>query len=532
MAVALDLPTRSWVPRWLGIVTMFVVILPATMLNGAYVGSSVDVSGTLGILSEDITMAYYSVSAGMAVAYPIVPKVRACITPKTLILSDLVLQFVLSMICARAQNAGTLMACSFLIGFLKAFLMLEFIVRMKPFFSPGNIRSQFYAYFYPLVFSGGQLSTALTAELAYRYQWQHMYIFMMILLLVAMVFVLAFFRYAEKPLSIPWREMDFRSMGVAAAALLSLMYFLNYGKYLDWFSSPVMRHLAFLAPALAAVFLWGQKNVQKPYVSLEPLGRRKGVTGYVYMVAAMVFSGSSTLVSSFLSNVLRCSTVQTNSLNLWSLPGFVAGAVICYWWFRLKRWRFRRLVAMGMGCFAGYFAVIYFGVSPHSTYEMFFLPVILKGMGMMIVFIAFGVYVVEDLAPGLMMSNAFFLISLRSVLAPVGAYALYGNLMYLMQTRSLDALASSVTMSDIPAAGEYARSFGSALASGRGTEEAALLATQGLYSQLQTQAFISATKELAGIMLAVSLAIAVVSFFTPFHKTLRVADARTGEDMV
>lgn len=33
-------------------------------------------------------------------------------------------------------------------------------------------------------------------------------------------------------------------------------------------------------------------------------------------------------------------------------------------------------------------------------------------------FIAFGVYVVEDLDPKLMLSNAFFLISLRSVLAP------------------------------------------------------------------------------------------------------------------
>lgn len=37
---------------------------------------------------------------------------------------------------------------------------------------------------------------------------------------------------------------------------------------------------------------------------------------------------------------------------------------------------------------------------------------------MMTLFIAFGVYVVEDLDPKLMLSNAFFLISLRSVLAP------------------------------------------------------------------------------------------------------------------
>ena len=82
--VKLNLPTRPWVPQWLGIVTMFIVIFPITLLNGAYTGSMVEVSNTLGVLSEDITMAYYSASVGMAVAYPIVPKIRTIATPKTL----------------------------------------------------------------------------------------------------------------------------------------------------------------------------------------------------------------------------------------------------------------------------------------------------------------------------------------------------------------------------------------------------------------------------------------------------------------
>lgn len=75
--VKLNLPTRPWVPQWLGIVTMFIVIFPITLLNGAYTGSMIEVSNTLGVMSEDITMAYYSASVGMAVAYPIVPKIRA-----------------------------------------------------------------------------------------------------------------------------------------------------------------------------------------------------------------------------------------------------------------------------------------------------------------------------------------------------------------------------------------------------------------------------------------------------------------------
>ena len=96
--VKLNLPTRPWVPQWLGIVTMFIVIFPITLLNGAYTGSMVEVSNTLGVLSEDITMAYYSASVGMAVAYPIVPKIRTIATPKTLLLTDLLLQIFFSLV--------------------------------------------------------------------------------------------------------------------------------------------------------------------------------------------------------------------------------------------------------------------------------------------------------------------------------------------------------------------------------------------------------------------------------------------------
>ena len=44
--VKLNLPLRPWVPQWLGIVTMFVVMFPIIMLNGTYTGSMLEVSST------------------------------------------------------------------------------------------------------------------------------------------------------------------------------------------------------------------------------------------------------------------------------------------------------------------------------------------------------------------------------------------------------------------------------------------------------------------------------------------------------
>ncbi|MEG0032909.1 MAG: MFS transporter, partial [Mucinivorans sp.] len=298
--VKLNIPTREWVPQWLGVVTMFLVILPTVMLNGAYTGSMVEVSGTLGILSEDITMGYYAASVGLAVAYPIVPKIRAVVTPKTILLSDIFLQILLSLCCANTSQIEIIIICSFLIGMLKAFLMLEFVVMIRPFFSPKNVRSEFYAYFYPIIFSGGQISMVLTAQLAYHYQWQYMYYFNILLMLIAMMFILMFFRYAKKPIAFPFKDIDYQSIVLVASALLLSVYVFTYGKTLDWFASPKITICSIAIPILFYLFWRRQQTASKPYVSLKPLQHHKAIIGYCFMAVVMFLSATSSLVTSYM----------------------------------------------------------------------------------------------------------------------------------------------------------------------------------------------------------------------------------------
>ena len=530
--VSLNLPLRSWVPQWLGIIVAFVIILPVSMLNGAYTGSMQEVSGTLGVLSEDITMGYYATSAGMAVAYPIVTKINTNLTPKTMLLCDLTLQAILSFLCARSTSIDLIIFLSFLIGFLKAFVMLWFISNIKKFFSPHDIRSEFYSYFFPIVFAGGQLSMALTAQLAYYYDWKYMYYFMMIMLMLAILLILICFKYARRPVYIPYKEMDFRSMLLAASSLLMAMYVLCYGKTLDWFASSKIICYTLLAPALLALLLWRQQHAEKPYVSLKPLGSWKRLLGYFYMLMIMFFSSTSTLVTNYLTTILKVDSVHTNSLCLWLLPGFALGGFICFWWFRWQRWRFRFLIAGGMFCFVIYFAILYFGVSPTSTYEMLYLPTFFRGLGMMTLIIAFGLYVAENLEFKYLLSNAFFVILFRSALSPVLGMSVCSNALYHLQQKNFYLLSESVTAADALAYNNYTSSLQSALAQGHGMSEAEQLASTSLYNTLYQQSLLLSLKEMLGILLIVTLIIAVVSRFIPFHKTVRVKVLKTGKDMI
>lgn len=528
----LEIPIRRWVPDIVGIITVFLVMLPIIMLNGTYTGSMVEVSNTLGVYTEDITIGYYAASAGMAVSYPIVPKILGALSSKSLLLIDLTLQFFLSWFCARQSNIELLIAASFVIGFLKGFLMLWIIRRIKFIFSPNDVRSEFYGYFYPLVFGGGQLSMVITALLADYYDWKYMYYFMMLLLLLAILCVIIFFRHDRPSRPIPWKELYPREMLIISTGLLMLIYVITYGKTLDWMASTRIRLYIIIAPLLVALFLWEQFHSSHPFVSLKPLFQWKAILGYFYMMLIMFFSTSTSLLSSYLTTILHVDNMHTYTLYVWLLPGYLLGAIICFWWFRWQRWRFRFLIAGGMGCFALFFGMLYFGISPDSTYEMLYLPMFLRGLGMLTLIIAFALFAVEDLHPKYLLSNAFFLITFRSVLTPVVASAFYSNALYRLQQRYFIELSETMTATDTLAAARWQSTLNSSLGQGHGMNEAMQLATNTLYSVLQQQSTLLALKHILGWLFAVTLVIAIVSRFIPFHKTVRVPVIHTGEDMV
>lgn len=522
---------RRWVPSWLRAVVGISVTIPVMLINGAYTGSSVDISSALSVLGEDINMAYYAAAAGMAVGYPLTPKIRAAITTKSVLIIDFILQIILSFICAHAPSIEVVVVCSFLIGFLKAFALLEMIIILKPIFSKKNIRSEFYSYFYPLTFGIGQISMILTAELAYDYQWQYVYYFVIIMLLVAIILLLICFRYGNYRVKIPYKNIDAPSLAIISAALLLFVYVVTYGKIRDWFGSTDIIVCSLLVIPLVWLFFNRQKKLTSPYLNLAVLKSNKAKVGYLFMAVAMFFNSSGSLVTSYATSVLKLDSIHVNGLSLMLIPGFIVGAVVCYWWLKLQIWRFRVLIFWGMACFVAYLALLYFGINPQGTYEYLYLPTFLRGVGMMILFIAFGVYVVEGLDPKLMISNAFFLVSIRSLITPVASASFFTNYIYRSQQKNAMILSQTIDEQNPISASAYQDALNQALSQGQPLQEAQQIALTNLQSTVNVQALLLSIKIIVGYLLIAAIVIMVVSRFIHFHKTLRVKTVRTGDDM-
>lgn len=524
-------PFRKQVPSWLRTVVGLAILITIMLLNGAYTGSSVELSSAFGVMSEDINMAYYAASAGMAIGYPLTAVIRPIITTKTILLSDLILQVGLAFICAKTQSIGVIIAASFLIGFLKAFMLMEMIIIFQPIFSKKNVRSEFYAYFYPIVFGMGQVSMILTAELAYNYQWQYMYYLVIIMLLLSIILVLTCFRYGRKPIHIPIKEIDWVSVLAMSTAFLLILYVCIYGKTKDWFDSSDIVVSTLLIVPLIWFFIHRQKHLKKPYVNTSIITQKKPIIGYIYMAIVMILCASSTLISSYTNSVLRLDNIHSNGLSLMMIPGFILGGIICHWWFKLQIWRFRVLIFWGMACFTAHFAILYFGITPDGSYEFLFLPTLLKGMGMIILFISFGVFAVEDIERPLMISNAFFMVGIRSTIAPVVGASLFSNLLYRLQQKSIMVLSDNIDMQHTLSSSQYNDALSSALKQGMSMSEAQQTAINSLYTTTSVQALLLSIKIILGYLLIFSIIVMVISRFIPFHKTLKVEVVRSGDDM-
>lgn len=522
---------RDWVPEWLKIVVAFILLIPVLLINGAYTGSNVDIVGTLGVLSEDINMAFYASAVGMAVAHLLMPYVKPIVTAKTILLISLFTQVILSLICAETEYIEIITFCSFWIGYLKAFSMSEIIDILIPVMSrKSQTRNEFYSKFYPITLGFGQLSMVLTAELAYQFQWQYMYYFMILMLLVSMFIIAICMTYAKRIIHFPFKTIDWLSFFNASIFLMCIIYVVTYGKTKDWFASTSICVAIVVTILTGWLFIYRQLIPDRqPFSDLSVFKNRSSRVSYIFCFIFMFFASFNVLLSSYTTNILHLGSDRANELYLYMIPGVVVGGFICYW-FYLKAIRMAWLIFTGMSCFVLSILYLYFIVMPTGLYSDLYLPMFLRGIGMVIFFVAFGVYAVQGLKRKQLIYNVFYIIAARSALAPAVGYSIITNWLYRLQLKNIMVLSETINMQNPLAASKFDASVKSAMAHGMSIENAKIIATNSLYNQVQVQANMVSIKTILGWMLILGIILLVVILLY-FFQFKPVRWMRVGEDM-
>lgn len=487
---------HPWVPKLVQLLLIFgnlIFILPA---GGVYTANLSVMYADLGALSEQFSFANNASTIGMALAMPLIFGLIGYFRLKEIVVGALLVLAVLSLVINQTDNPYLVIALSYVMGFVKYFAMLIFILPVMRLVSPTGDRAQFYLFFYPFSICMGQLATWVTAKVAYDADWRHVYMWMAIGLLVCTLAAIVTMHNKRGGKQVKMRGIDWKSMLLLGGALSLLNYVFTFSKQQDWFNSGYIQ-LALVGFLLfSALFLYRQSVIDKPYVGLHFLKKRNVLTGILLMMMMGMHLATGVLQTAF-TTVLGYDNPTNNLLNITMLPGILLGTFIC-WVAKKRDWGVRLPVFIAFVCFQVSAILMYFLIAPVIQIEYLILPVFLKGVAMCILFIVVSLLVVDKLGPMDMLPVVSIFMTFRSFIGTSLFSAVFTWALYKLQLFQFSNLAA-----DLDGLNPFAALRGD---------------TSVLYRSVNAQATLMAIKQLFGYVVLAGMIVLAFVLLHPFNR--------------
>ena len=533
-------PFYDWVPKPVGILILILLFIPILTVGGVYSANSGEMMSGLGILSEHIQFVGFVTSIGMAAFAPFFYDLVRIRREKLMCLVGFSIMYLLSYVCAVTESIFLLALCSLIMGFLRMILMMVNLFTLIKYafgmeatrnITPGNEPSDeegwdrldrekstsmpiIYLFFMIL----GQVGTALTAWLAYEYEWQYVYYFMMgtILLSILIIFItMPFHSYPGERFPITFSK--FGNVVVFSCMITCFIYILVYGKTLDWFDDPTIIRAALLTLLFGAIFIYLESSRRSPYFLMDLFKLRTINMGVILFLLLMILNSSAMFVNVFTSIGMKIDNWQNAALGNWCVVGYIIGAILSIA-LGSRGVHLKYLFAIGfllLGCSALF---IYFEVQSAGLYDRMKYPVIIRAAGMMIIYSLTAVHANQRMPYKYLSTWICVMLTVRMVIGPGIGTAIYTNLLQERQQHYVTRYAQNVDRMNPDAEASYTQTARGMRYQGKSETEAEQMASISTKGRIQAQATLSAVKEMSGWTFYGCLAAMLFALAYPYRK--------------
>lgn len=533
-------PFYDWVPKPVGILILILLFIPILTVGGVYSANSGEMMSGLGILSEHIQFVGFVTSIGMAAFAPFFYDLVRIRREKLMCLVGFSIMYLLSYVCAVTESIFLLALCSLIMGFLRMILMMVNLFTLIKYafgmeatrnITPGNEPSDeegwdrldrekstsmpiIYLFFMIL----GQVGTALTAWLAYEYEWQYVYYFMMgtILLSILIIFItMPFHSYPGERFPITFSK--FGNVVVFSCMVTCFIYILVYGKTLDWFDDPTIVRAALLTLLFGAIFIYLESSRRSPYFLMDLFKLRTINMGVILFLLLMILNSSAMFVNVFTSIGMKIDNWQNAALGNWCVVGYIIGAILSIA-LGSRGVHLKYLFAIGfllLGCSALF---IYFEVQSAGLYDRMKYPVIIRAAGMMIIYSLTAVHANQRMPYKYLSTWICVMLTVRMVIGPGIGTAIYTNLLQERQQHYVTRYAQNVDRMNPDAEASYTQTARGMRYQGKSETEAEQMASISTKGRIQAQATLSAVKEMSGWTFYSCLAAMLFVLAYPYRK--------------
>ena len=532
-------PFYNWVPKPIGIIILLFFFLPILSVGGVYSVNSTEMMSGLGIISEHIQFANFVTSIGMAAFAPFLYELVCIRREKLMCIAGFALMYVFSYVSAKTDSIFLLALCSLLTGFLRMVLMMvnlftlikyafgmEATRNITPGMEPKDATgwnkldiekcvSQPVVYLFFMIL--GQMGTALTAWLAFEYEWKYVYYFMMGILLLSILILFITMPNHGFAGRFP---INFRKFGNVTAFCISLTcitYVLVYGKVLDWYDDPSICWATAISILFAGIFLYMDVTRRSSYFILGALRLRTIRMGALLYLLLMIINSSAMFVNVYAGVGMHLDNLQNASLANWCMVGYFIGALISIV-LGSKGVHLKYLFALGFFFLALSAGFMYFEVQTAGLYERMKYPVIIRTIGMMILYALTAAYANQRMPFKYLSTWICIMLTVRMVLGPGIGGAIYSNVLQERQQHYITRYAQNVDLVNPEASASYTNTVQGMQYQGKSETEAHNMAAMSFKGRIQVQATLSAVKEMAGWTIYAGVICMIFVLVVPYPK--------------
>ena len=534
-----NLPFHQWVPRPVGIVVLLLMFVPPTFSGGAYLCNIGEMSGALGVWTEDIQLASMFTSIGMCLFPPFMVKFLQARRIRQTYLWGFALLIPLNYICAVTTSVPLLLGACLLTGLVRIVVMLNCIFTIAPYLTgmdtlamltmkqtpPAEVqyglerkRTFLMPVLYGFILLVSQSSNLVTSWFAYHYRWQYAYYVVIAMLLAAITLVAVTMPSQKRTVTyhMEWHKVP--AMVLMATALCSMTYMLVYGKTLDWLYAPSIRWalVLMLASGAAFVVLMLRQGAES-YLPPEAFRYRNVWMSLALFLVTMVFNSANMMVGTFAKLTTPINNMQSAWLSGWAIVGCLLGllgalALI------VRRVRFGTIFCVAFLLMALSDAYLYFQYQTMGLFSHMILPTVLNYMGLLMLYSVVAAFGMKRLPAHLLATFVFLMIWSRNAIAPAIGSSLYANWLNQRQQYHIVMLAETVDSQNHIAQATFTQTQKAGQAKGLSTTESQQLATMSLKQRIAKQATIVAMKDISGHTAILLLVTAMLSLLLPYYK--------------
>lgn len=345
-----------------------------------------DMRGSLGASLTDIAWVITAYAIANVIIIPMTSWLSQQFGRRNYFATSIVIFTIASFLCGNATSLGELILFRFIQGLGGGALLVTaqtIITESYPIAKRGMAQ----AIYGMGVIVGPTLGPPLGGYIVDNYSWPYIFYINIPIGIIATILTLRYVRSPKFGDKLKAYQVDWMGIILLAAFIGSLQYVLEHGQQDDWFSDAVIVSLSVTSVFAFVLFLWRENTYQYPIVNLKVLrdGNLRVGTIMTFILGFGLY-GSTFIIPIYTQSILGYTATDAGMILVPS--SIMTGIMMPFIGKMLQRGMPQKyLVTAGFAIFFLYSLWMYKVMTPDTGTEHFFWPLVVRGIGLGLLFV-------------------------------------------------------------------------------------------------------------------------------------------------